>query len=359
MKVDPVPSVLRHVPALHGGRYSVKEADHATIDFSSNITPLGTPKSVRRAIRQSIGSIAEYPDADSPALLSDLGEYAGLPADNLVAGNGAVEIIYNFCHAFLSPKTRVLMPVPTFSEYEAASRLYNARISYFDTMNLSDSIDEFLAKIPDRGCVFLCNPNNPTGSLLSKNDVLSVARRACQASSLVLLDECFIEMAESGESVIGCVREHENLVVLRSLTKAFGMPGIRIGYAAAPVRVAEILRRVRVPWGVNSLAQAAARAAIADTSHLAKSRKIIQRESAYLRRNISRLEGFECLESSANFILIRTTRDSGTLQKALLARGILVRDCSSFRGLDSHYIRIAVRSRLDNRRLVLALEAVQ
>lgn len=359
MNVDPIPSVLSHVQASHGGRYSVNGADSSTIDFSSNITPLGTPKSVMRAIKKNVGSIADYPDADPPALLSDLGKYAGLPADNLVVGNGAVEIIYNFCHAFLSPKTQVLMPAPTFSEYEAASRLYNARISQFDTMNLSDSIDEFLAKIPDRGCVFLCNPNNPTGSLLSKNDVLSIARRAEQASSLVLLDECFIEMAESGESVIGCVREHENLIVLRSLTKVFGMPGIRIGYAAAPTRITKILRRIRVPWSVNSLAQAAARAAVADPSHLAKSRKIIQRESAYLRSNISRLEGFECLKSSANFILIRTTRDSGTLQKALLARGILVRDCSSFRGLDSHYIRIAVRSRVDNRRLVLALEAIQ
>lgn len=359
MNVDPVPSVLRHVPAVHGGRYSVNGIDHDTIDFSSNITPLGTPKSVRRAISQSIDSIAEYPDADPPALLSDLGEYTGLPADNLVTGNGAVEIIYNFCHAFFSPKTRILIPVPTFSEYEAASRLYTTRISHFETMNLSDSIDEFLAKIPDRGCVFLCNPNNPTGSLLSKDDVLSVVRRAGQASSLVLLDECFIEMTEFGESVMGCIREHENLVVLRSLTKAFGMPGIRIGYAAAPARIVETLRRIRVPWGVNSLAQAAARAALADTLHLVKSRKIVQRESAYLRRNISRLEGFECLESSANFMLIRTTRDSGMLQRILLARGILVRDCSSFLGLNSHYIRIAVRSHADNRKLVLALEAIQ
>ncbi len=358
MNMNPQPSILRYTPALHGGRYSIEGTDHTTIDFSSNITPLGTPQSVRAAIKRNIDSIAEYPDPDSSALLSDLEGYTGLPAANLVAGNGAVEIIHNFCHAFLSRKMRVLMPVPTFSEYEAASLLYNARTSYFETLNLSDSIDEFLARIPDGGCVFLCNPNNPTGELLPKNDVLSVVRRAQEASSVVLVDECFIEMVGSDESVIGHVQRHENLMVLRSLTKSFGMPGIRIGYVAAPVEVAKILRRLQVPWSVNSLAQAAARAALADTSHLAKSRKIIQRESRYLRQRISKIRDLECLESSANFILIKTARDSRVLQKMLLARGILVRDCSSFRGMGSHHIRIAVRSHADNQKLVSALEAV-
>ena len=354
----PKPSVAAHIPASHGGIHSVDTSNCHVIDFSSNINPLGTPKSVTKAIQNNIHSIMNYPDEDPSALLDVLARYTGVPADNLVLGNGAVEIIYNFCHAFLTSKTHTLIPSPTFSEYESASSLYGASVSYFNTMNLSDSIDEFLSNIPVGGCVFLCNPNNPTGELLSKKNVLSIVKHAEQSSSLVFLDECFIEMAGSGESVIEYTLKHENLLILRSLTKSFAMPGIRIGYASASTDIIKVLRRIRIPWSINSLALVAAQAAVAVPSHIGKSQNVIKHESLYLKQSISKLKNFECLDSSANFILIKTTHNSSILQKALLSKGILVRDCKSFRGLDSHYIRIAIRSHADNQKLILALESM-
>ena len=340
---------------IHGGRPTLH--DSKIIDFSSNISPIGIPPSVKKTLKKNIDNIKNYPDFSSSTVISSLKKYTQLEKSNILVGNGAIEIIYNFCFAFLSKKTKVLIPVPTFQEYETAAKLNNCKISYFKTMNLSKNLDLFISQIPKSGCVFICNPNNPTGKLLPKNQLLQIIKKAKKLSTLVFVDECFIEMVpESNESIISYVKKYENLFVLRSLTKSFALPGIRIGYAAASKQMIEILEKIKIPWSVNSLAQDAANTALKNKSHLIKSNLMIKKELNYLTNKINRLDGFHCDDSSTNFILIKIKKDSTKLQKKLLEQKFLIRDCKNFRGLNNHYIRIAVKSHKDNLKLVKALE---
>jgi threonine-phosphate decarboxylase len=340
---------------IHGGRPTLH--DSKIIDFSSNISPIGIPPSVKKTLKKNIDNIKNYPDFSSSTVISSLKKYTQLEKSNILVGNGAIEIIYNFCFAFLSKKTKVLIPVPTFQEYETAAKLNNCKISYFKTMNLSENLDLFISQIPKSGCVFICNPNNPTGKLLPKNQLLQIIKKAKKLSTLVFVDECFIEMVpESNESIISYVKKYENLFVLRSLTKSFALPGIRIGYAAASKQMIEILEKIKIPWSVNSLAQDAANTALKNKSHLIKSNLMIKKELNYLTNKINRLDGFHCDDSSTNFILIKIKKDSTKLQKKLLEQKFLIRDCKNFRGLNNHYIRIAVKSHKDNLKLVKALE---
>jgi len=355
VKVRPKSSILRHIPVAHGGKDHLIKSD--VIDFSSNITPIGVPKSVKMALKKNLDNIQQYPDFNSSEVISSLTKYTKLDKAYLMVGNGAIEIIYNFCFAFLSKNTKVLIPVPTFQEYETAAKLNNGKIIYFKTMNLSENLDSFLLKIPKQGCVFLCNPNNPTGKLLSKRQILLIIKAAKKLSSIVFVDECFIEMVpDSNQSVISYVKRYDNLFVLRSLTKSFGLPGIRIGYAVAPKQIIRILKKIKIPWTVNSLAQNAANTALKNKAHLKRSNHVIKKELNYLINKISNLTGFDCYDSSTNFILIKTKHNSTKLQQKLLEHKILIRDCKNFRGLDDHHIRIAVKSHKDNLKLVRALE---
>ena len=360
MRIRIKSSIVRHVPVIHGGLNSIKNPDPNIVDFSSNITPIGIPSSVKTILKKNLDDIQNYPDFHSSALISNLKKYTGLQKSNLLVGNGAIEIIYNFCFAFLSNKTKVLIPIPIFQEYETAAKLNNCKISYFKTMNLSENIDLFISQIPRNGCVFLCNPNNPTGKLLLKKQLLTIIKAAKKLSSIIFIDECFIELVpESNESVISYVKKYDNLFVLRSLTKSFGLPGIRIGYAAASKQMIEILQKIKIPWSINSLAQNAASIALVNKSHIIKSKLVIKKESIYLKNEIAKLDGFECHDSSTNFILIKTKYDSTKLQQKLLKHKILIRDCKNFRGLNNHYIRIAVKSHKDNLKLVRALEIIK
>lgn len=355
MKVQPKSFIVRHIPVVHGGKDHLIKSD--VIDFSSNIAPIGVPKSVKMILKKNLDNIQRYPDFSSSEVISSLTKYTKLDKAYLLVGNGAIEIIYNFCFAFLSKNTRVLIPVPTFQEYETAAKLNNCKITYFKTMNLAENLDSFLLKIPKQGCVFLCNPNNPTGKLLSKKQILLITKTAKKLSSIIFVDECFIEMVpDSNQSVISYVKTYDNLFVLRSLTKSFGLPGIRIGYAAAPKQIIGILRKIKIPWSVNSLAQDAANMALKNKSHIKKSNHVIKKELNYLINKISNLTGFDCYDSSTNFILIKTKHNSTKLQQKLLEHKILIRDCKNFRGLDDHHIRIAVKSHKDNLKLVRALE---
>ncbi len=358
MKIQTRSSIRRHTPIKHGGKNSMN-FEEKILDFSSNISPGGIPKNVKSILGKSLKNIENYPDNDSSSLILSLKKYTGLDKTNLVVGNGAIEIIYNFCFAFLSEKTPVLIPIPTFQEYETASKLNNSKISFFKTMNLSEDLDSFISKIPKNGCVFLCNPNNPTGKLISKKEILSIIKTSKKLSTIVFVDECFIELVpDANESVIKYVKKFDNLFVLRSLTKSFGLPGIRIGYGAASKQIVKILQKIKIPWSINSLAQDAGVLALKNKSHLNKSKEIIKKESQFIKSKITKLEGYECQNSSTNFILIKTKQDSKKIQNQLLRQNILIRDCKNFRGLNNHYIRVAIKSHKDNLKLVNALERI-
>ena len=358
MKFKPNKLIQGHNPVSHGGLYSIKNPDSKIIDFSSNVNPLGPPPGVKKYLKKNIKSLEVYPDSESTKLRKNLSWYTKVPANKIVVGNGATEIIYNFCHAFLNKKTPVLIPVPTFGEYEAVAKLSGCKVSFFKTMNLSENLDLFLKKIPKNGCIFLCNPNNPTGLLLSRKTMLKILQNAKKKSTFVFVDECFIELSDHKQSLVNDLKKYENLFVLRSLTKSFGLAGLRIGYGLGNKQVISILNKIKIPWNISGIAQKAASAALCYNKYLVKSKKLIDKETKFLRNSISKIGSYSCYNTSSNFILIKSKLKSKTLQKKLLRKKILIRDGSSFRGLDENHIRIAVKSHKENVKLVKALGGI-
>jgi threonine-phosphate decarboxylase len=350
--------ILRHNPVSHGGLFSVKDHDPEIIDFSSNINPLGPPPKIKKYLGKQDNLISAYPDPDSTKLRKDLSWYTGVDADKIVVGNGATEIIYNFCHAFLNKKTPVLIPIPTFGEYEAAAKLSGCKVTFFKTMNLGNNLAPFITKIPKNGCIFLCNPNNPTGKILSRIQLLKIINAAKKKSTLVFVDECFIELSDYKQTIIHDLKKFENLFVLRSLTKSFGLAGLRVGYGIGNKQIISILNKIKIPWNISGIAQKAASAALCYKNYLEKTNKVISKEIKYLRNSISKIDKYSCSETSTNFILIKSKPNSKTLQKKLLRKKILIRDCSTFLGLNGNYIRIAVKTHKENMKLVKALEEI-
>ena len=191
MKFNLEKNILNHTTVPHGGIYSTNmKLDPKIIDFSSNVNPLGFPYSVKNVIKKNTSILSVYPDPNSSKLKDILEKYTGISKRQIVIGNGATEIIYNFCKAFIRKNNRVIIPIPTFGEYEAATLLHEGRISYLKTMNLNEKIPELQHMITKNSCVFLCNPNNPTGSLVKRKDMLKILETAYRSEERRVGKEC-------------------------------------------------------------------------------------------------------------------------------------------------------------------------
>jgi threonine-phosphate decarboxylase len=186
--------------------------------------------------------------------------------------------------------------------------------------------------------------------------MLKILEFAYDKSTMVFLDECFIELVPAGnESVISYLKEFDNLFILRSLTKSFGLAGLRIGYGLGNKKIIEILQKIKIPWNVSGIAQKSSIKALSDKLHLPKTLNLIRKESKFLTDSISQIKGFTCYNSDTNFILIKSKMKSNHAQDKLLKKNILIRDCNTFRGLDYNFIRIAVRTHKENLKLIEAL----
>ncbi len=324
------------------------------LDLSASINPLGVPASVERALRENAGLLVHYPEPFAEGLGRDIEDMLGLDEGTVLCGNGSTELIYLLVRV-LAPR-RVLMTAPTFSEYERACAMQQG----CGVVTLPLSADDGFRTDPDRfaralaGCqmAFLCNPNNPTGGLLEREQVLMIADAAEAAGCVLVVDEAFIDLA-AGASVASDVASRGSIVVLRSLTKFYAIPGLRIGYAVVPRRLRDRLREGKEPWTVNAFAQAAARAALRDQPYRERSLALFREEKRFLEQRFSEL-GIAFFPSAANFYLLRL-EDGPGMAAALREKGILVRDCSNFDGLDRSYVRVAVRTRPENERLLMEL----
>jgi len=340
----------------HGGVYSVNPK-LVKVDCSSSINPFGTPRRAIAAIQKGVQSLAPvYPDPECSELKSSLSRYLHVDPEWLSVGNGAVEIIYWFAQAFA--KKRVVVPAPTFCEYELAAHKAGAVVDFAPTRDFELDADSVIEKARGADAVFLCNPNNPTGMLATKQVTKII--ESVEKSTKILLDECFIELVDSPDTntLIGRAKEFDNLVILRSLTKSFGLAGLRVGYSECNPALVKKLSANKIPWNVNGLAQAAGVAALQDKSHVAEARALVKKERSFLQDRIGRRKSFSPHRSDANYFMIDLhDRDSTEFRDMLLKKtGVLVRDCSTFTGMDSHHIRAAVKTRKENLLLLKALE---
>ena len=343
----------------HGGIYSVNPR-LVRLDCSSSINPLGTPKKAIAAVKMSANSLVQtYPDPECRELKKSLSRYLGIDSEWFTVGNGAIEIIYWFAHTTTSVRGRVVIPTPTFCEYEVASQKVGAEVTLVPLNNFDLDTDKIIEKARGADAVFLCNPNNPTGMLATKQ-IMKIIENI-DSSTKILLDECFIELADNPEAntMIDQISEFDNLVILRSLTKSFGLAGLRVGYSVCNPTLAKRLSTNKIPWNVNSLAQVAGVAALRERRCLSKARALIKKERRFLHDNIEKLESFHPIRSDSNFFLVHLQgRNSTQFRDRLLKKsGVLVRDCSTFTGMGAQYIRIAIKKHSENILLLKALEA--
>jgi threonine-phosphate decarboxylase len=320
---------------IHGGL--VKRCQEITgkrlLDFSASINPF--PPAVAWDAARAV--LDEYPDDSYARLKETIGYRFNRETDEIAVGNGSIELIRVFCSVTLKPGSSIWHEEPTFGEYELSASLAGAH-----TVPLMQ--EAFVS--------FLCNPNNPTGFLRSRQQLRELLGSSIRPGSLLLLDEAFIELSDPRQSLAD-VRD-ERLVLIRSLTKSFGVPGIRFGYGFGDPDLIARMEVARPPWSVNAYAESFAIAAFRHYADLERSRELITSEREWLSGECVHL-GLGVSPSRANFILLDTHRNASGLCLRLKDAGILVRDCTSF-GLP-HNIRIAVRCREENRELVEALAA--
>jgi len=362
---------IKHLkPCHHGGE--VWEAEKKTglarekiMDFSSNINPLGFSQKAGDTIKDNLEQIQVYPDSASTALREAIAaSFGGIDLNNVVVGNGSTELIYLFAESFLEKGDVAIIPAPTFGEYENAVRKAGGEPRHIKLSNdfrIEPNI--FSGEMKDAKMAFMCNPNNPTSILTPYNVLVEMIEEALEEDVLLFLDEDFLEFVDEEKqvSLVDEIDDYPNLFILQSFTKVYGLTGLRIGYGIASEEIIKLLSNAKIPWNVNCLAQAAAMTALTDREHLKKTQELIKTERAYLSRELKRIDSFKLYPADANFIFM-DIRESGftsaQLKEKMLKEGILIRDCSSFSGLDDYYIRVAVKTRQENERLLEAFAKV-
>ena len=331
------------------------------IDFSANINPLGPAPAVLEAVCSSLQRVLHYPDRESFELRQALAGVHRVTIDNLVVANGSTELIYLLPR--LLPGARGLVIAPAFSEYARALdrtgwQTEHLILSPDDGFVLSlEKLAEKLAEGFD--LLFLCNPANPTGALLPLTMIREVQRLCRAAGTFLVLDEAFMDFRE-GESGKGLITESGGGIVLRSMTKFFAIPGLRLGYAIGHVDVIRKCADRLEPWSVNTPAQIAGVASLADAGYRERTVRYVSTERHALAQGLADLSGLAPFPSAANYLLVemRNGFTAAELRSRLLEKRILIRDCANFQGLDGRYFRVAVRTGEENRRLLDALGEV-
>jgi histidinol-phosphate aminotransferase len=356
---------------VHGGVKPAELRDlglrpEEVLDFSASVSPLGPPAGLWDALRGV--DLAAYPDpqclvfreALSRNLSAQLPDRDLIAPERILVGNGSTEIIHLLARAFL-PQARsgiansALLLTPTYGEYSGACRLAGATVSCLDgsaaggfRWDLREADRRITLERPS--LVFLCNPNNPTGVFLSSSEVELLASATSHTGGLLVVDEAYLSFADDPLGSLPLLDRY-GIVMLRSMTKDYALTGLRLGYSLASEEVTERLASFQPDWSVNSLAQAAGLAALADTGYLPRARQAVAQAKEHLRAGLASL-GFPVPPSSANFLLVQVG-DGARWREMLRRRGFFVRDCASF-GL-ADYIRVGIRSVPDCQRLVEAM----
>ena len=340
---------------IHGGDIYSKEY---RLDFSANLNPLGMPEAVRRAACEGVELSVHYPDVLCRRLRGAISDAYGADPDHVICGNGAAELIFALAQAQRPGKA--LLVSPGFAEYELALKSVECETEFYNcTRETGFVIQEDFADLisEDIDLLFLCNPANPTGVLVPKELLEKIALRCAEKKVLLVLDECFNGFLDDPDraSLLDKVPKNRHLFILRAFTKLYAMAGLRLGYGICSDRqLLEKMHSVLQPWNVSLPAQRAGYAAISQTGYVEESRKYVRNERNFLRASLEKL-GLTCYDSAANFLFFEGPE---MLAQQCEKQGILIRDCSNYRGLKKGYFRIAVRKREENEELLRVLKEI-
>lgn len=336
---------------VHGGDCYRNQIEY---DFSININPLGMPRECLEAAFWGICLSGRYPDDTGEELCMAIARKEGIKRENILLGNGAAELIYALCYCLRPGKA--LVAAPCFQEYENALLAAGGKMVYYPLKEENDfRLEEgFLSAITrEMEIVFLCNPCNPTGLLIDQELLYKIALKCEQTGAWLCVDECFLPFLkrERKLSLLEKLQEFPHLIVLRAFTKIYGMPGLRLGYACSGNhKLLEKMRCTLQPWNTSIPAQMAGVAALrADEAYLEETRTLIEEERKYLMGMLPGELAQKVYPSEANFILFKSRKD---LQRLLLEKKILIRDCSNFENLSEGFFRIGIRTHEENQELI-------
>jgi len=332
--------------------YGISDA----VKLASNENPLGPSPMAAAAVSRCLKSLPRYPDATGYRLTRQLAAKLGVAPANIVLGNGSDDLIGMLARVFLQPGDEVLIPKPSFLMYDITVRAAGAVPVYSPLRQLVIDLEDLAKRLsPKTRMVFITNPHNPTGSVVTRAAMDSFLA-ALPAGVVVVLDEAYVEFVQDPDSPDGRAYLDENrlLVALRTFSKAYGLAGLRIGYGIMPQAVAELIHRIRQPFNTNTLAQAAACAALADSEHLARTLKAVHDGLAYLQEGLRRMH-VHYFPTEANFFLVDLERDAAAVNQKLLRQGVIVRPMGGY-GYP-HFLRVNAGLPSENERFLKALAA--
>jgi len=357
---DSVRDIKEYVPGKSIEEIARKYAldPEKIIKLGSNENPLGASPLAVEAIREKARKVHLYPPSDALELRSVLSEYTGYPVNNIVvSGNGMDGILDTMMRLFMSQGAETVIPIPTFSYYEIATLANGGKPVFVKRdRDFEISYKDILAKVnSNTKMIFLCSPNNPSGNVIMEEEVRKILDRT---DAIVFIDEAYVDFAEAGlSSLSGLVKEHENLVVGRTFSKAFGLAGMRLGYAIVPDWLSREYMKVMTPFSVDVLSIAGGIAALGDAKYIRKSIETVKNGRAQLTKGLEPL--CKVYPSEANFIMIDVApRSAAEVCEKLLRIGIIVRDCTSFRGAGGSLIRISVGTQEQNIKVIAAMEMI-
>ncbi len=338
---------------VHGGDVY---RNRVTLDFSVNVNPLGIPEAVREALHGAVEVCGRYPDPEAEKLKNAVGACLAAPKEDLLFGNGASELFMALAHGIRPQKT--VIPIPSFYGYEYAARAAGSEILFYETGRengfcVTDRLCSVLSE--DVDLLFLANPNNPTGRLMDRELLSGILRHCREKGIWVVLDESFIAFCGMRFSMLPETERFTNMILVRSFTKSFSIPGVRLGCLVC--HNPSLLKKTaaQLPeWNLSCFAQEAGCACAGQGAFLEKTAAYVEREQRFLAEGLKR-RGFPVFPSDANFILFYSGEP---LYEGLLDRGILIRDCAGFRGLGRGFYRIAVKNRAENEFFLRTLDDV-
>lgn len=350
---------------LHGGNiYKFqREGKENILDYSSNINPLGVPKKFIDIAKENFDKLINYPDPCYIELRKKIAEFNSINIDNIIVGNGATEILFLYTRA-LKPK-KVLVLAPCFAEYERALKSVSARIEYFELKendNFYPDIEKLKEEIKsnDYDLLLFCNPNNPTGQFINLEDIEEIMRVCESKNTKIFIDEAFIEFIENWKEKTLSLLKNKNIFIMRAFTKFFAIPGLRLGYGIAfDENILNKMWEEKEPWTVNTFANLAGLTMLDDKDYIEKSEKWIFEEKQFVYRELSKFKYTKAYKTESNFILIKLFNiSSSALREKMIEKNILIRDASNFKFLNESFVRLAIKDRESNLKMLENLKEV-
>jgi threonine-phosphate decarboxylase len=333
------------------------------LDFSANINPLGPPAGVMEILKDRLGTIIHYPDPAQRLLKQKLAEKLAVTPEHILIGNGAAE-----CMALvilgLQPET-VGVVYPCFSEYEQLAVSFGAKVKSCCGKLAHDfkpDVSDLLQLFTETDLVFIGHPNNPTGVLYTREELVQIAKQAEETNTYLVIDEAFIDFLpyEKQVTLLPDLEAFKHMIFIRSMTKFYAIPGLRLGYAVSHPALISKIQGKQVTWSVNQLALVAGEACLEEQEYEERTISLIQEQQSYVKRSVEENLGWFVFPGQANFLLVRLPEEitAADLQWKMGEKGILIRSCSMYPGLTSHDFRIAVRTKSENDRLIQAFKEV-